>query len=155
MVYRLRYNPNPNSSMKGDDVLAFKFGRSGDQVYEVCLVEAKVRKKFTSDTVREAYAQFGAEPRPRPKSLIFIVNALRKEGRDDEANQVLIFLKRLSPHWLSQRYMIFLVTENKPKDPFRYIQEQETPIENLVACNLSITDLDNFVNAIFDYEVKI
>ena len=25
-VYRLRYNPNPESSMKGDDVLAFRFG---------------------------------------------------------------------------------------------------------------------------------
>ena len=154
-VYRLQYNSNPNSSMKGDDVLAFKFGESDDQVNEVLVVEAKVRKQFTSDTVREAYEQFGAGPRPRPKSLVFIANALRKEGKHDKANQVLIFLRRPSPHRLSHRYMIFLVTENKPKDPFRYIQEQESPIENLAACNLSITNLDDFVKAIFEYKVEI
>jgi len=154
-IYRLRYNPNPNSSMKGDDVLAFKFGESDGQEREVLVVEAKVRRCFASAVVREAYKQLKAGPRPQPTSLVFVANTLRREGRDNEASEVLTFLQRFSSHRLMQRYMIFLVMENRPRDPFRCIQEQETLIENLVCCNLSISNLNDFVNAIFDYEVEI
>jgi len=154
-IYRLRHSSNPDSSMKGDDVLAFKFGESDGQSREILVVEVKVRTHFASEIVQEAYRQLENGLRPYPTSLIFVVNALRKEGRDDEANQVLRFLDKFISPQPVRRHMIFIVTGNNPRDPFRCIQEQGTIIEDFIACDVCISDLGDFVNALFDYEVEI
>jgi len=154
-IYRLRYSSNPESSMKGDDVLAFKFGEPDGQSREILVVEAKVRARFASRIVQEAYNQLGNGPRPQPTSLVFVANTLRREGRSDEAGLVLEFLNRFSLQQPTQRHMIFIVTGNKPRTPFRCIQERETIIDNLIACDVCISDLDNFVNTLFDYEVEV
>ena len=154
-VYRLRYNPNPESSMKGDDVLAFRFGEPDGSGREILVVESKVRGQFAAETVREAYQQLENGQRPRPTSIPFIVTVLRNEGRDNEAEQVLQFLNKFATHQPARQHMIFLVTANRPRDPFRCIQEREKVIENLIAANVCILELDDFVNALFDYEVEI
>jgi hypothetical protein len=51
--------------------------------------------------------------------------------------------------------MIFLVTGNKPRDPFRWLQGRDDVIDNLVAANVYIAQLDHFVNDLFDCEVEI
>ena len=54
-VYRLRYSQHPNASPPGDDVLAFKLDRPKGSKKEVCITEVKVRNRFGSDAVKEAY----------------------------------------------------------------------------------------------------
>jgi len=154
-VYRLRKSCE-DSPMPGEDILAFKFGAAGGSGRELLVGEAKVRGRYRSKAVEEAYQQlckFGR--RPRPKSLLFIVNILREQSRNGEADQVLMFLHKFAPHQPTRRHMIFLVTGNRPRDPFRCIQEQEEIIENLIAANVCIPGLEDFVDSLFDYEVDI
>ena len=50
LVYRLRFNPNVEQSMKGDDVLAFNFDRT---IPEIVVGEAKFRATPTKAVVEE------------------------------------------------------------------------------------------------------
>lgn len=152
-IYRLRYNPNPESPMKGDDVLGFKFGVAGGTDREIVVVEAKVRGHFASSVVTEACDQLGRGHRPRPKSVLFVVTILRNEGRHPEANQVLTFLDKFAPNQPTTRALVFLVTGNRPTDPFGCVQERDDVIENLIAVNLWLQELDDFVEELFDFEV--
>jgi hypothetical protein len=154
LVFRLRYNPNPNTSMKGDDVLAFKLGDSFGNGREIVVGEAKVRKQFASIVIEEAYQKLNNVDRPKAKSIMFVHNLLRDQGRSDEANEVLSFVNRFSVNQPVQHHIVFLVTENSPRDRFRYLENQSTLVANLVAANLVIENLDNFVNSLFDYEVS-
>jgi hypothetical protein len=154
-VYRLRKTCD-DSPAAGEDILAFKFGMPDGTGRELLIGEAKVRGRYTSRVVREAYQQLcqcGCQP--RPKSLLFIVNILHDQGRDDDAEKVLMFLHKFAPNQPIRRHMIFLVTGNKPRDPFRWLQGRDDVIDNLVAANVYIAQLDHFVNDLFDYEVEI
>jgi hypothetical protein len=153
-VYRLRYNPNPESAMKGDDVLGFKFGDAQGQGREIVVAEAKVRGRFASSVVTEACAQLADGHRPRPKSILFVVSILRNEGRVAQAEQVLAFLNKFAPNQPATRALVFLITGNRPTDPFGCVQERHEVIENLTAANLWLPELDEFVDDVFDFEVQ-
>lgn len=152
-VYRLRYNPNPESSMKGDDVLGFKFGEAGGAGREIVVAEAKVRGRFASSVVTDACDQLKGGHRPQPKSILFVVSILRKEDRHGEANQVLTFLDKFAPNQPTNQALLFLVTGNRPKDPFGCVQEREEVMDNLMAADLWLPKLDEFVEELFDFEV--
>ncbi|GIK37994.1 MAG: hypothetical protein BroJett011_18270 [Chloroflexota bacterium] len=154
-VYRLRYNPNPESAMKGDDVLAFKFGDPDGKGREILIAEVKVRNTFAAQVITEAYDQLQCGHRPRPKSIPFIVTILRKENRHDEADQVLAFLHKFAPYQPTRRTLLFLVTGNNPRDPFGAVQAQLDVINDLLAINVCIPELNAFVQALFDYEVVL
>lgn len=154
-IYRLRYNPNPDSSMKGDDVLAFKFGDVDGRGREVLIVETKARTQFRNKIIKEAYEQIEKSHGTRPKSILFVMRILRKEGRDSEADRIRSFLNGFAPHRPTRRYMIFLVTGNEPRDPFGYIQGLDGVTDSLIAANVSISNLHSFVNSLFDCEVWI
>lgn len=155
LVYRLRYNTNPESAMKGDDVLVFKFGEADGTGKAILVVEAKVRKTFETRVVDEAYDQLKDGHRPRPKSIPFIVSILRLQGRDQDADQVLSFLNKFAPVQPTQQHVLFLITGNVPRDPFQSIQRRDSIIPNLLAVNIPIPELDEFVDALFDYEVNL
>lgn len=154
-IYRLRYNPNPESAMKGDDVLAFKFGDSDGKGREILIAEVKVRNTFATQVITEAYSQLQYGHRPCPKSLPFVVYILRKENRHDEADQVLAFLHKFAPYQPTRRTLLFLVTGNNPRDPFGAVQAQPNVIGDLLAINVCIPQLNAFVKALFDYEVVL
>jgi hypothetical protein len=153
-VYRLR-KTSDDSTMAGEDILAFKFGTADGTGRELLVGEAKVRGQYASRAVREAYQQIcGFGCHPRPKSFLFIIHILREQGRDDEANKILMFLHKFAPHQPVRRHMIFLITGNRPRNPFRCIQDRQKVIDNLVAANVHITELDDFINDLFDCEVE-
>lgn len=156
-VYRLRYSIQ-DSPMPGEDILAFRFGAPDGSGRELLVGESKVRDRYASNVVIEAHNQLvNYEHRPRPKSFLLIVHALREQGQDEESDRVLRFLDKFAPHQPTRRNLIFLVTGNEPRDPFGCIQAlgSGNVIENLTAVNVHISDLENFVNALFDYEVTI
>lgn len=156
-VYRLRYSIQ-DSPMPGEDILAFRFGAPDGSGRELLVGESKVRDRYASDVVIEAHNQLvNYEHRPRPKSFLLIVHALHEQGQDEEADRVLRFLDKFAPHQPTRCNLIFLVTGNEPRDPFGciHVLGSGNIIENLTAVNVHISDLGNFANALFDYEVTI
>ena len=154
-VYRLRESSD-DSPAPGEDILAFKFGSADGKGRELLIGESKVRGQYASTVVEEAYDQLcKSRHRSRPKSLMLIVRILRKQDQDEKANQILSFLHKLAPNQPTRRSLLFLITGNIPRDSFRHIQDQKEIIENLIAVNLQLSNLDDFVNALFSYEVKI
>jgi hypothetical protein len=147
-VFRLRYNANQDSSMKGDDVLAFKFDDDG--VSEVVIVEAKTSQKFQTGVVEQALNQLKTVP-PRPKSINFILQVLHDQGKFKERQQI----KRAFPQNHKKRYVLFLLTGRKPRNPFECIQQDSLKPDNLVAIQMYLDDIVNFMNQLFDYKVTL
>ncbi|PLS78875.1 MAG: hypothetical protein CYG59_16190 [Chloroflexi bacterium] len=153
-IVRLRYNPNPNQSMKGDDVLAFKFGQADGSGREVLVGEAKVRQRFATDVVEEAYEQLSSsQRRPIPTSLTFVAYVLRREGQMEKAEAVLTFLNTFLPH--RKRWLLFIATSNQPRDPFACVQQSGTCPDNLLAINITVANLQTLVRTLFEAEVVI
>jgi hypothetical protein len=84
-IYRLRYNPNIDQSMKGDDVIAFDFGR----VTRVIVGEAKFRSAPSATVVKEiAEALVRSYQAKLPVSLTFVANRLEDAGNRHLAKKV-------------------------------------------------------------------
>ncbi len=86
-VYRLRYNPNVNQSMKGDDVLAFDL--DSDPV-RILVGEAKFRKASSSAAVEEIVEGLARSYKGGiPSSLQFVADRLYAEGQPGLGERVL------------------------------------------------------------------
>jgi len=86
-IYRLRYNPNVNQSMKGDDVLAFDL--DADPV-RIVVGEAKFRSKPSRQTVVDiGEALEKARAAGLPVSLQFVAERLFEEGDDELGERIL------------------------------------------------------------------
>jgi hypothetical protein len=155
-VFRLRYNPNKNQSMKGDDVLAFNFGEDGKSEREIIVGESKVRKTYEKIAVKDGYDQLVSVcKRPHPVSLAFVADILELEGRSEKADAVRSFLNYFTLKRPNRRLMLFVVTGNQPRNPFECLEELENVPSNLIAVDLCIRDLDTFVSRLFDYEIEL
>ena len=154
-VYRLRWNTNPDTAMRGEDVLAFKFGESDGTGREVCIAESKVMSAYDQREVRAAHEQLRSSVRPRPHSIPFIYSVLYQMGERDKAWAVLAFQDRFAPHPPVRRNFLMLVTGNRPRDPFRVVQIEPDLVENLTAADLQLTELSSLVQELFDAEVRV
>lgn len=77
-VYRLRYNPNIEQSMKGDDVLAFDLDA---KPVRIIVGEAKFRSTSTPKAVRDiVQALERSQTKGLPASLQFVATRLFREG---------------------------------------------------------------------------
>jgi hypothetical protein len=154
-VYRLRYNTNDESSPKGDDVLAFEFADKQRRTRDTVIVaEVKVRSEFKSEAVEEAHDTLKNGFRPRPKSFAFVVDLLFREGRDDEANRLLDLSHKFGKRSLARRSCLFLITGNKPRHPFDCLAGKRLA-PSLEAVQLTLDDLPQFVNELFEAEVDL
>jgi hypothetical protein len=80
-VYRLRYNPNVDQSMKGDDVLAFDLDSTP---MRVLVGESKFRGTPRREHVEEIVNGLMRSHRAKiPVSLQFVVDILYREGKPD------------------------------------------------------------------------
>lgn len=153
-VYRLRWNTNPDTSMRGEDAITFKFGNLDGTGREICVTEAKVMSRFRRQTVLEAHEQLFSEHRPRANSIPFIYSHLRQQGQIEKANAVLDFLDKTLPNPPVRRNFLMVITGNVPRDPFRVIEECDPVVSNLTACRLSLTQLDDFISELFEVEIN-
>lgn len=84
LVYRLRYNTNPEQSEKGDDILLL----NSENLYSKIIVgESKFRQTATSAVVSEVSANFGKKL-TLPLSLSFIANELGRSGNEQLASKI-------------------------------------------------------------------
>jgi len=155
-VYRLRYNPNPESSMKGDDVLGFKFGNVDGSGREIIVGESKARQKFSRSAVEDAYQQLAkSSRRPHPISLTFIANILRLEGQPEKADAILSYLELSGSNLPRKSWLLFLVTGNRPNDPFGCLQKRDDIVGNLIVANAHIEGLAKWVDRLFEQEMGL
>lgn len=154
-VYRLRLNTNPDTSLRGEDVLAFKLGNPDGTGREICVAEAKVMSRYNKDEVEAAHKQLCCGHRPKPNSFKFVYSVLRHKGEREKADAILRFQKRLAPHPPIRRNFLMLVTGNRPRHPFQVIEAEPEVVENLTAASLSLTDLTNLVNELFEAAVNL
>lgn len=91
LVHKLHYNPNPDQSMKGDDVLMFKKGNLTD---EVIYGECKFRGAPTADVVDEIVGNLAGQKK-LPISMQFVANRIDEMGNHELAEQLLDLLVKI------------------------------------------------------------
>lgn len=84
-IHKLHYNPNPEQSMKGDDVLMFN---PNDINAEVLYGECKFRRIPTSKVVGEIVGNLEGLKK-LPISLNFVANRMSEAGEHDLAEQII------------------------------------------------------------------
>lgn len=145
-VYRLRYNPNVEQSMKGNDVLAFDLN---SKPVRIIVGEAKFRViPTTADVQKIAEALLRSYRAGIPTSLQFVADRLYEQGRNNLAERIedcaLLFVQRR----LHIDYVGLLLSNTDVEKRVR----KGTPntLRNLVMLSLSLKNPDQFAEACFD-----
>lgn len=92
LIYKLRYNPNADQSMKGDDVFLF----NKDNLREKLIVgEAKFRKVSSKVVVEQVSKEFSKKI-TLPISLSFVIDRLYQEGEEELADELTLLQYELA-----------------------------------------------------------
>ncbi|MCQ8128730.1 Hachiman antiphage defense system protein HamA, partial [Methylomonas rivi] len=135
-VYRLRYNPNVDQSMKGDDVLAFDL--NSDPV-RVLVGEAKFRSTSTKVVVGELIdALEKSHSGNVPASLQFVADRLFDSGLDDLGAKVAECNTLFAQNRLQLDYVGLLVS-NKNAHAHIYSTAQ-SKVQRLAVMSLVLPD---------------
>lgn len=138
-VLRLQYNPNPDQSMKGDDILGFRFATSNTEQDVVLLGEGKFRSSFSTKAVEDAYDDLIRKSRSYPVSMEFVATILTLAGDESQAARVRHLRRKLAiqDKNVAHKYLLFLGTIGQPQNPFEYLEEYEGELlPNLIAVNI-------------------
>lgn len=157
-VHRLRYNPNPDQSMKGDDLLGFRFATVQRESHNVLVGEAKYRSQYSSEAVVEAYEALGRGFRPYPASIEFVATLLQMRGNRDKANQVRQVKNLLTSmsHRVTRYCLLFLATKGRPRNPFECIEEMDDVPDNLIAVNVSFQKcIGDWIDQVYEGEISL
>jgi len=151
----LRYNPNPEQSMKGDDILGFRFAAAERQLPAVLVGEAKYRSAYDSRAVAQAYRTLSAGFRPHPVSIEFVATILDLRGDRIKASQVRQLRRALasSSMRIHRARLLLLATRGRPLDPFRCIEAMGQVVDNFVAVNVSFQEsIDDWIAHVYERE---
>jgi hypothetical protein len=145
-VYRLRYNPNIEQSMKGDDVLAFDFTSKRPHII---IGEAKFRgtpsKKAIQDIVSGLVRSHQAG---LPASLQFVADRLYELNQIELADRVEDCSIKMAQGRLDLSYVGLLLSDDKSKSK---VHEHTTAeLRSLVMISLGIDAPGNLVEVCFD-----
>ncbi len=145
-VYRLRYNPNVEQSMKGDDVLAFDFTSKRPKII---IGEAKFRgipsKKAIQDIVLGLVRshQVGL-----PASLQFVADRLYEQNNNELADRVEDCSIKMAQGRLDLSYVGLLLSDANSKSK---VNEHTTAdLRSLVMISLGIDAPGNLVEDCFN-----
>ena len=144
-VYRLRYNPNIEQSMKGDDVLVFDF--NSDPI-RILVGEAKFRsvssKKSVDDIIKALMRSHNVGV---PISLQFVATRLFAENNTELGDKVEECACLIANGQLFPYYIGLLVSDNKVNS---HVNTHASHLKNLVFLSLGLNNPNNFVNACFE-----
>lgn len=120
-VYRLRYNPNVDQSMKGDDVLAFDLEGTPTRLI---VGEAKFRKTSSAQVVEELISNLSrSKLNGLPTSLTFVLDRLYESGNQDLAEKVENCILLFAKGKLELSYVGFLMSDTAAS---RHVKENGT-----------------------------
>ncbi|MCA8934973.1 MAG: DUF1837 domain-containing protein [Planctomycetes bacterium] len=110
-IFRLRYNPNVDQSMKGDDLLLFDFDSNPPRVI---VGEAKFRSASSTTTVRKMVEALQVSlDSGTPASLTFVADRLFEQGEEELGKQVNAVPELLVVGKVEMAYVGFLLSDAK------------------------------------------
>jgi hypothetical protein len=145
-VYRLRYNPNVNESMKGDDVLAFDLE---SEPARVVVGEAKFRGAPTRSAVVEIVQALVRSHRGGiPTSLQFVADRLFEVGNGELATRVRNCALLFAGDRLRIDYVGLMLSDDRAS---AYVAN-ETPamLRHLLMISLGVADPDGFASECYE-----
>jgi len=145
-VYRLRYNPNINQSMKGDDVLLFDLDSEPPRII---VGESKFRTTPNKKAVTEILDGLKRSYNGRvPISLQFVAERLFEEGNEKLGQKVQDCAFSILKDELTIDYVGFLMSDEKAGD---YVEPNTTAdIRNLLIISLAVNSPAEMVTEAFD-----
>ncbi|PIR17155.1 MAG: hypothetical protein COV48_08950 [Elusimicrobia bacterium CG11_big_fil_rev_8_21_14_0_20_64_6] len=145
-VYRLRYNPNVDQSMKGDDVLAFDLDA---KPVRVIVGEAKFRSTPSKQVVDELVQSLERSHSGNvPASLQFIADRLFDSGSTALGAKVAACTALFAQGLLQLDYVGLLVSNG---DAHRHVQRNaQSSVGRLVVMSLGLTDPAGIVKTSFE-----
>lgn len=145
-IYRLRYNPNPEQSMKGDDVLLFDL--NSDPV-RIVVGEAKFRNVPNKKAVSEIIdGLIRSNKCGVPISLTFVAERLYDENRRDLGDKVFNCLILFAQNKLDICYVGFLMGNQNAKKTVNAHTTSE--LHNLWMISLGIQNPEEIVQRVFE-----
>ena len=142
-VYRLRYNPNVDQSMKGDDVLAFDLDSTP---VRILVGEAKFRATPTKAVVEEIVgALVKSHSGNIPASLQFVADRLFDTGNNELGARVAACNALFAQGRLQLDYVGLLVSTG---DAHLHVQRHAaTDVRRLAVVSLGLADPEGIVTA--------
>ena len=145
-VYRLRYNPNVEQSMKGDDVLVFDFSKSP---IRIIVGEAKFRSTSSRSVVQDMVnALVTSHQAGVPSSLQFVADRLFETGHEDVGTRVLESAEQISNGNHDLRYVGFLMSTRGCRAHVDKYTEPMLP--KLAVLSFTEGDLSGFLEECYD-----
>ena len=145
-VYRLRFNPNVDQSMKGDDVIAFDLDTRPPRII---VGEAKYRATATKVAVGEIVeALVRSHKAGIPVSLQFVADRLFDAGDEPLAKAVLDCARRIALGTLQVDYVGLLVSDDDAH-PRVHSGTPAGGTARLAMMSLSFADPDGLVDACY------
>lgn len=140
-VYRLRYNPNVDQSMKGDDVLAFDLESNP---VRVLVGESKFRSTPSRQAVEElVHALEKSHSGNIPASLQFVADRLFESGNNELGEKVAACNGLFAQGRLRLDYVGLLVSS---KDAHSHVQKNaQSKIHRLAVISLALKNPGNVV----------
>jgi len=145
-VYRLRYNPNVEQSMKGDDVLAFDFSLKRPRII---VGEAKFRGTPSKQAVQDIVgALVRSHQAGLPISLQFVADRLYEANETDLADRVSNCALHMAKNTLDLNYVGLLLSDTDSKS--KVDQYTEGTQRNLVMISLGVDDPSQLISDCFE-----
>ncbi len=148
-VFKLRFMDNPNVPMRGEDVVAFEIAEN-NKITAICIGEAKTLERYAQAKVKEAHERLVTAYHPHPVTLSLISNILHERGDHDLAAQIDMIIETLALKPFPRHNWLFVITGDKPRDPFSPIEKIDGVVENLRTVSLHLPQLSLFVKEIFE-----
>ncbi len=140
-VYRLRYNPNIDQSMKGDDVLAFDFD---SEPVRIIVGESKFRTTPSkAAVVKIVEGLVNSHKGGIPVSLQFVADRLFESGKEALGEKVLDCVKLLVIDRLRLDYVGLLMGDNRCAQ--RISEHAECALHRLVMISFGINDPESLI----------
>jgi hypothetical protein len=145
-VYRLRYNPNVEQSMKGDDVLAFDLDSNP---VRVIVGESKFRTISTKKAVADIVEGLVRSHKGRiPASLQFVADRLFETGNEDLGEKILECATLFALEKLQLQYVGLLMSDTRSAD--RLNQHTDNSLHRLAVISFGLDSPNSIVNSCFD-----
>ena len=145
-VYRLRYNPNVEQAMKGDDVLMFDL--DSDPV-RIIVGESKFRGTPSEQAVTDILDGLKKSHNAGlPISLAFVVDRLFESGQNDLAEKLNGFTSMYLENKLTIDYIGLLLSNRNASN---HVNKHTTgELHNLLMISLSVNSPETLVSTAFD-----
>lgn len=144
-VYRLRYNPNVDQSMKGDDVLAFDFKNTPPRIL---VGEAKFRSTPSKAAVEELIGSLTKSRSGRiPVSLQFVAERLFELGDSAKGEMIHRCAEEIAAGKVRVQYVGLLLSDDRASD--HVTKHASASLRELVVVSLGASVPAALVNSAF------